>query len=198
MPLYEIDSPEGITYEIEGPEGATKEQIVARIQQSLRQEQFDAIAAAEAIEAEEAARVEEVENTNALSAGFSRGVDAAGQRFGSFQEGLGNMFDSDYLREAGAERIAANEAQLAEAPKAMSYKDVEGVDSFLEYFGGVLGETAPQTGGSILASAAAAAAVGSVVPGLGTLAGFTVGAGFGALSQVPFFWGGNRERQKKL
>ena len=197
MPLYEIDSPEGITYEIEGPEGATKEQIVARIQQSLRQEQFDAIAAAEAIEAEEAARVEEVENTNALSAGFSRGVDAAGQRFGSFQEGLGNMFDSDYLREAGAERIAANEAQLAEAPKAMSYKDVEGVDSFLEYFGGVLGETAPQTGGSILASAATAAAVGSVVPGLGTLAGFTVGAGFGALSQVPFFWGGNRERQKE-
>jgi len=197
MPLYEIDSPEGITYEIEGPEGATKEQIVARIQQSLRQEQFDAIAAAEAIEAEESARVEEVENTNALSAGFSRGVDAAGQRFGSFQEGLGNMFDSDYLREAGAERIAANEAQLAEAPKAMSYKDVEGVDSFLEYFGGVLGETAPQTGGSILASAAAAAAVGSVVPGLGTLAGFTVGAGFGALSQVPFFWGGNRERQKE-
>ena len=212
MASYEVTGADGQIYDIEGPEGVPDQEIIAAVQRQIQQEQFDAIfagpseeeqeeqdaiAAAEAIEAEEAARVEEVENTNALSAGFSRGVDAAGQRFGSFQEGLGNMFDSDYLREAGAERIAANEAQLAEAPKAMSYKDVEGVDSFLEYFGGVLGETAPQTGGSILASAAAAAAVGSVVPGLGTLAGFTVGAGFGALSQVPFFWGGNRERQKE-
>ena len=165
MAVYRINGPDGARYKVNGPEDATEDQVIGYIQQQLQQEQDDklfsvfdlpspeeqeeqdAVAAAEAIEAEEAARVEEVENTNALSAGFSRGVDAAGQRFGSFQEGLGNMFDSDYLREAGAERIAANEAQLAEAPKAMSYKDVEGVDSFLEYFGGVLGETAPQTGG---------------------------------------------------
>ena len=215
MPLYEIDSPEGITYEIEGPEGATKEQIVARIQQSLQQEQNDklfsvfdppspeeqeeqdAVAAAEAIEAEEAARVEEKENTNAFSVAASRAVDDAGLQFGSFQEGLGNMLDSDYLREAGAERIAANEAQLAEAPEAMSYEDVEDLDSFGEYFGETLGGSAPLTATSILASAATGAAVGSVVPGLGTLAGFTVGAIGGALSQVPFFWGGNRERQKE-
>jgi hypothetical protein len=215
LAIYDVTGPDGQVYEVNGPEDATEAQVIGYVRRQLakeREEQFfssfagpseeqqeeqEAVAAAEAIEAQEAARIEEEENTNAISAGFSRGVDAAGERFGSFQEGLGNIFDSDYLREAGAERIAANAAQLAEAPEAMGYKDVEGVDSFLEYFGGVLGETAPQTGGSILAAAATGAAVGSVVPGLGTLAGFSVGAIGGALSQVPFFWGGNRERQKE-
>ena len=162
------------------------------------QEEQDAVAAAEAIEAEEAARVEEVENTNAFSVAASRAVDDAGLQFGSFQEGLGSVFDSDYLREAGAERIAANEAQLAEAPEAMSYKDVEDLDSFGEYFGGALGGSAPLTGGSILGSAVAGATVGAFTAGpLGAVGGFTVGAIGGALSQVPFFWGSHRELQKE-
>lgn len=212
MTSYEVTGADGQIYDIEGPEGVPDQEIIAAVQRQILQEQIrsvygspsseeqeeqDVIAAAEATEAEEAARVEEKENTNAFSVAASRAVDDAGLQFGSFQEGLGNLLDSDYLREAGAERIAANEAQLAEAPEAMSYKEVEDLDSFGEYFGETLGGSAPLTATSILAAAATGAAVGSVVPGLGTLAGFTVGAIGGAISQVPFFWGGNRERQKE-
>jgi hypothetical protein len=216
MAVYRINGPDGTRYKVNGPEDATEDQVIGYIQQQLQQEkndrlfsvfdppspeeqeEQDAIAAAQAAEAEERAFVKDKKDTNAYSVGFSRAVDDAGLSIGSMQEGLGSLFDSDYLRQAGAERIAANEAQLAEAPEAMSYEDVEDLDSFGEYAGEVLGGTTPLTATSILGGALAGATVGAFTAGpLGAVGGFTVGAIGGALSQIPFFYGSHRERQKE-
>lgn len=217
MASYEVTSADGQIYDIEGPEGVPDQEIIAAVQRQIQrdqndrlfsvfdppspeeQEEQDAIAAAQAAEVEERAFVKDKKDTNAYSVGFSRAVDDAGLSIGSMQEGLGSLFDSDYLRQAGAERIAANEAQLAEAPEAMSYEDVEDLDSFGEYAGEVLGGTTPLTATSILGGALASAAVGAFTPlgPLGAVGGFTVGAIGGALSQIPFFYGSHRERQKE-
>ena len=91
--------------------------------------------------------------------------------------------------------IAENEAQLAEQEAmATRLKDVEGVNTGLDFFLETLGETAPQTGLSLGAGAAAGAAAGSLFGPVGTIVGGLAGA---ALSQIPFFYGNNREAQKE-
>jgi hypothetical protein len=135
------------------------------------------------------------EDTTALGRGLSRGVDVAGRGFGSALEGLGSVTDIEALEKFGAEMVAENEAQLAEQEAvATRLGDVEGVGTGLDYFLETLGETAPQTGLSLGAGAAAGAAAGSFVPGIGTIVGGLAGA---ALSQIPFFYGNNREAQKE-
>src|SRR6056300_1288879 len=135
------------------------------------------------------------EDTTALGRGLSRGIDVAGRGFGSALEGLGSVTDIEALEEFGAEMVAENEAQLAEQEAvATRLGDVEGVGTGLDYFLETLGETAPQTGLSLGAGAAAGAAAGSFVPGIGTIVGGLAGA---ALSQIPFFYGNNREAQKE-
>ena len=137
----------------------------------------------------------EKESTTALGRGFSRGIDVAGRGFGSALEGAGKVIGAEGLEAYGAEMIAENEAQLAEQEAmATRLKDVEGVNTTVDFALEALGETAPQTGLSLAAGAAAGAAAGSVVPGIGTIVGGLAGA---ALSQIPFFYGNNREAQKE-
>ena len=91
--------------------------------------------------------------------------------------------------------VAENEAQLAEQEAmATRLKDVEGVNTGLDFFLETLGETAPQTGLSLGAGAASGALAGSVFGPVGTAAGALAGA---AISQLPFFYGNNREAQKE-
>jgi len=138
------------------------------------------------------------EDTTALGRGLSRGVDVAGRGFGSALEGLGDVTGLEGLEAYGAGMVAENEAQLAEQEAiATRLKDVEGVGTGLDYFLETLGETAPQTGLSLGAGAATAAAVGSAFGPLGTIAGLGVGALGAAISQLPFFYGNNREAQKE-
>ena len=138
---------------------------------------------------------QEYEDTTALGRGLSRGVDVAGRGFGSTLEGLGSVTDIEALEKFGAEMVAENEAQLAEQEAmATRLKDVEGVGTGLDYFLETLGETAPQTGLSLGAGAAAGAAAGTAFGPAGTIIGGLAGA---ALSQIPFFYGNNREAQKE-
>src|SRR5210317_431117 len=135
------------------------------------------------------------EDTTALGRGLSRGIDVAGRGFGSALECLGSVTDIEALEEFGAEMVAENEAQLAEQEAvATRLGDVEGVGTGLDYFLETLGETAPQTGLSLGAGAAAGAAAGTAFGPAGTIIGGLAGA---ALSQIPFFYGNNREAQKE-
>ena len=131
----------------------------------------------------------------ALGRGFSRGIDVAGRGFGSALEGAGKVIGAEGSEAYGAEMIAENEAQLAEQEAmATRLKDVEGVNTTVDFALEALGETAPQTGLSLAACAAAGALAGSFVPGIGNIVGGLAGA---ALSQLPFFYGNNREAQKE-
>ena len=102
----------------------------------------------------------------------------------------------DYLVEQGQQQIAENEAQLAQQQKyapATRLSDVSDINTFLDYFLETLGETAPLTGASI--GAALAAPV--VLPASATaLTAAAVGTAAAAATQLPFFYGGNREAQK--
>ena len=91
--------------------------------------------------------------------------------------------------------VAENEAQLAEQ-EAMATRlgDVEGVGTGLDFFLETLGETAPLTGTSLAAGAIAGGKAGAVFGPVGSVVGGLAGA---AISQLPFFYGFNRERQKE-
>ena len=141
----------------------------------------------------------EDDDRTAFGRGLSGGIDTAGRLFGSSLEGAGRVSGLEGLEKYGAEMVAENEAQLAEQERFRTrLKDVtEGDGTVADFALETLGETVPLTGTSIAAAAAAGAAAGSLFPGLGTFAGFTIGALGGALSQLPFFYGGNREAQKE-
>ena len=160
-------------------------------------EDFEIVVAAykEALEEEEEIFVPSGDEGTALGRGFSRGIDVAGRGFGSALQGLGKVTGFEGVEEFGTEMVAENEAQLAEQEAmATRLKDVEGVNTGLDFFLETLGETAPQTGLSLGAGAASGALAGSVFGPVGTAAGALAGA---AISQLPFFYGNNREAQKE-
>jgi hypothetical protein len=161
-------------------------------------EDFEVVAAAfKKLDAEEEQEifVPSGDEGTALGRGFSRGIDVAGRGFGSALQGLGKVTGFEGVEEFGTEMVAENEAQLAEQEAmATRLKDVEGVNTGLDFFLETLGETAPQTGLSLAAGAASGALAGSVFGPVGTAAGALAGA---AISQLPFFYGNNREAQKE-
>ena len=165
---------------------------VRREKAAVREIEF----AAEQAELAEREAAPDYADMSALRRGFSRGIDNAGVMAGSAVEGLGRSFDSDYLVEQGQQQIAENEAQLAQQQKyapATRLSDVSDINTFLDYFLETLGETAPLTGASI--GAALAAPV--VLPASATaLTAAAVGTAAAAATQLPFFYGGNREAQK--
>jgi hypothetical protein len=180
MPIYRLQGPDGRVYRLEGPENAPDAELIAALEGHLAEE----------------ARIAAIkEETTALGRGFSRGIDVAGQGFGSALEGVGRTLGIEGLEEYGAEMVAENEAQLAEQ-EAMATRlgDVEGVGTGLDFFLETLGETAPLTGTSLASGAIAGGVAGSAFGPVGTIAGGIIGA---AASQLPFFYGFNRERQKE-
>jgi soluble cytochrome b562 len=184
MTLYRITAPNGVTYQTEGPPGATPEQVRAVILKAHP-------------EAGKPVETSEEKPGTALGRGISRSVDITQQGLGSALEGIGRVTGFEGLEKYGADVAARNTQELEEAEKyATRRQDVEGIGTGLSYAGETLGESAVPMGIGIIADAAAGAVAGSVVPGLGTLAGMGIGAGVGALTQLPLFYGWNRERQK--
>ena len=135
------------------------------------------------------------EPMNALTGGLSRGIDIMGEGVGSAIEGFGKVTGLEGVEEFGSEMVEDNQAQLEDAENyATRRQDVEGIGTGAEYFFGTLGETLPQMATAIGAGAlAVAAAPAALTVGAGAMIVGAVGAG---LSQIPFFYGMNRERQK--
>ena len=124
---------------------------------------------------------------SAFGMGLSSGIDVVQTGFLSALEGLGKVTGLEGLEEYGAEGVAEQERQLAEAePYRTRRQDVEGLGSGLTYVGETLGEQVPT-----LATTLAGAGAGFLVGGpLGSVIG-----GIGA--NIPFFYGLNREAQKE-
>ena len=135
---------------------------------------------------------------SAFGRGLSRSVDITQQGIGSALEGIGRSTGFSGLEQYGAGVAARNTKELEDAEKnATRRQDVTGVGTGLSYAGEALGESAvPMTVG-IGAGALTGAAVGSAFGPLGTLAGLGIGAAGAAVSQIPLFYGWNREDQKE-
>jgi hypothetical protein len=128
----------------------------------------------------------------ALGRGFRRSVDLTGEGVGSALEGLGSVLGLEGLEEYGAEMALENEAQLQRAEaSATRRQDVEGLGTGLSYFGETLAESSVPMGVGIGTGALTGALVGGGIPGA------LIGAGAAALSQLPLFYGWNRQRQKE-
>ena len=133
----------------------------------------------------------------AIGRGIAQGIDNLQKAYGSSVEGIGSFLDSESLKQIGADIVTQQEADIA-ARQFRTQRDIpQDVGTFTEgmrYVETLAGESAPQMA-TTLAGAAAGAAAGSVVmPVVGTAVGAFVG---GFLSNVPYFYGSNRERQKE-
>ncbi len=96
-------------------------------------------------------------------------------------EGMGRVAGIDSMREFGENIVADFEAAPDKekfVPRVSTYKDVDGLNSALDYVGSTLGQGLGSIGVSLAGAGAGAlggAAVGSVVPGAGTAAGAVAG-----------------------
>jgi len=134
------------------------------------------------------------EEKGGIGTALGVGVDMLQQAYGSALEGAGSSLGLQSLRDYGKSVADFNSQQIQEAtPGLTGYEDVSGIGSGLKYFGETLAQQVPQLGVS-LAGAGAGAAIGSAVPLIGTGIGAIAG---GALANLPFFYGSNRERQKE-
>ena len=178
MVVSKIELPNGSVIDVQHDEGATQEQILG-----FARSHWNQISSAESvppIDKDDASGL-------ALVRGLSSGIDVAQTAYLSALEGLGKVTGLEGLEEYGAEGVAEQERQLAEAePYRTRRQDVEGLGSGLTYVGETLGEQVPN-----YATTLAGAGVGFVVGGpLGSVIG-----GIGA--NIPFFYGMNREAQKE-
>ena len=194
MARYQLEAPDGSIYELEAPEGTSETRLRYALLRHLSETE-------QPIEIEEAEEVEDLpledrpligDDRTALGRGFSRGIDVAGEAFGSALEGIGSSLGLEGLEEYGAEMAAENIAQLEEQERyATRLDDVEDVSSGLDFFLETLGETAPLTAASL------AAGVAGALSAPAGAAAAVAGVGAAALSQLPFFYGFNRQRQKE-
>ena len=130
----------------------------------------------------------------AFGRGLSSGIDTMEQFYGSATEGIGRSLGLEGLEEYGAEIALANEADVQRAAKNMTpWEDVNDLSSFLTHLGELGGQTAPITAGAIGATALGTLAAPAV--GLTGAAATVAGLGVGLAPTIPFFYGGNRERQ---
>lgn len=136
----------------------------------------------------------EPEPEGGVGSALGVGVDMLQQAYGSAVEGAGSSLGLESLRDYGKSVSDFNSQQIQEAtPGLTGYEDVDSIGSGLKYFGETLAKQVPQLGVS-LAGAGAGAAIGSAVPFIGTGIGAIAG---GALANLPYFYGSNRERQKE-
>ena len=129
---------------------------------------------------------------------LGRSADIAQQGGYSALEGLGSSTGIDWLRDFGKAGAEANTKQLEESQAARTqYEDIKGVGSAASFVGETVAESAVPMATTILAGTAAGAAYGAIGGPGGAVVGAIVGTAVGALSQIPFFYGQNRERQKQ-
>ena len=182
MSTTEVNLPDGSTLSVNHPENATQLEILeyAEFNYNLRLKEKSASQPLSSIDKDDA-------SGSALGRGLSRGIDVVQTGYLSALEGLGKVAGLEGLEEYGAEGVAEQERQLAEAePDATRRQDVEGLGSGLTFVGETIGEQVP-TLATTLAGAGAgflvAGPVGAVIGGIGT--------------NIPFFYGMNREAQKE-
>jgi hypothetical protein len=140
-----------------------------------------------------------------IGTALGRGVNLTQQGAYSALEGIGSTTGIDFLRDFGKAGAEFETKQLEESDAARTkLEDVKGIGSGLSFVGETVAESAAPMGISILGAAAAGAAAGAAAtaisgPGaiIGAGAGAIIGAAGAALSQVPLFYGWNRERQKQ-
>jgi len=130
----------------------------------------------------------------ALGRGASVGIDMLQQMYGSAIEGVGNVTGIDALRDYGASVVETNEQQIAEKQQDFTRREDIGKDGSyvgdaFSFYGETLGQNLPQLGTSIGAGLVAQTAL-PFAPGVG----FLIGA---LASNIPFFYGSHRERQKE-
>lgn len=120
------------------------------------------------------------------------------QGLASALEGVGTVTGIDWLRDYGKFHAEADAAAIAaNEDKRTRSQDVKGVGSAASFVGETIGESAVPMATTILAGTAAGAAYGAIGGPGGAAVGAIVGTAVGALSQIPFFYGQNRERQKQ-
>ena len=134
---------------------------------------------------------------NLVTRSIAIGVDTIQQNvFGSTLEGIGKSFDLKTLEELGASVIEEQESQKEDrrrfAPKT---------EGFVPYVTEMAFQSAPISAVGLaggFAGAKAGAAIGAFGGPVGAGIGGAVGGFVGAAgSMLPFFYGGNRERQKE-
>ena len=102
-------------------------------------------------------------------------------------EGLGRVSGSDSMKEFGKNIVAEFDASPPEEkfiPRVSTYKDVDGLNSLLDYVGSSVGQGVGSMAMTI-AGAGAGAVGGAVVGGTGGLSAGGVGAIPGAIAGVP-------------
>ena len=117
--------------------------------------------------------------TNQLLGSLERTLVADNPRLsGRAIEGLGRVTGIESMQEFG-EKIVREFDQSDNpdefVPTVSTYKDVDGLQSFLDYAGSTLGQGLGSLG-VVVGGGAAGAAAGSVIPAAGTAAGAVVGA----------------------
>ncbi len=133
-----------------------------------------------------------------IGTALGRGVDLTQQGLYSAAEGIGSSTGIDWLRDFGKAGAEFNTKQLEESAAARTQlEDIKGLGSGLSFVGETAAESAAPLGVAMLGAGAAGAAAGSIFGPVGTAAGAIIGAGGAALSQLPLFYGWNRERQKQ-
>ena len=125
--------------------------------------------------------------------GVGSGKDYGDLLFGSALEGAGKKLGIQSLVDYGLEIQQSNQTELDKIQGAMlTLDDVDDAGSFIDWAQQTVGQTLPLTATSITAAILGAKAA----PILGISAGIA-GLAAAAGSQIPFFYGGNREAQKE-
>ena len=190
MPLYEIPGPNGKVYQIEGPEGASRDDIINAI--TSQHEDFAAPTPpppAEPIPQEK----EYAGFFESLGGGISDTLGIADVGLSATLPGGDTGVEA--LEEFNADQAANPRTRFsfADIEKAYDEGGVEGTMELFKQLPGGFGEAIGMIFPS-LASGATGAAIGSVVPGVGTVAGGVIGAALGSF--FPQF-GGNISEQAR-
>ena len=185
MPLYQISGPNGKLYQIEGPEGASRDDIVNAI--TSQHEDFVSPPPEEPIPQEK----EYAGFFESLKGGVSDTLGIADVGLSATLPGGDTGVEA--LEEFQTDQAANPRTRFsfADIEKAYDEGGVEGTVELFKQLPGGFGEAMGMIFPS-LASGAAGAAVGSVIPGVGTVAGGFVGMALGSF--FPQF-GGNISEQ---
>ena len=124
--------------------------------------------------------------------GIRDGVDLLQTAYGSTLEGIGSLLDSESLQQIGADVVAEQRAEM-DAEQFRQQRFGEQDEGIVDYTLNIAGASLPQMGAT-LGGAGAGAAVGSFFGGIGAVPGAAIG---GFLANMPYFYGSNRERQKR-
>lgn len=144
---------------------------------------------------EQVEEVVEPEPQGGFGTAVGLGFDSLQKAYGSTLEGIGSLSGLQGLEDYGSSVVETNQQQIAEKAQALTKReDINTVGETASFFFETLGQQVPQLGVS-LAGGATGAAIAAPIPIPGArVAGALIG---GALANIPYFYGDNREAQKE-